>query len=338
MLFLGLRLKDHHTYSGTGFHGAQLAMTQLAASNERFQIMFKSSLTTGILSAALATTLSTPSLAAEGTEDFYVGGIAVVLLTDQFSPPAGANLLGANLPFPGNPFIPVMNNGPVPLYDAASILAGAPSAINVIMTSSKTFNADGTISVTCLMQTTDGQPFVTASTPLTVQTLAGPQQANTFVVDFGNGYGNPAFPVNGADGCGEPGSLGTISVDYFHSKLNGEELYETGVAPAAVSDIGGFTFAWGFQIDGDTNADGSNDGANNFNSCGFIATFTPIESNPCPDCPDLNGDCIVDGADLASLLGAWGANSSPADFDDSGSVDGADLAALLGSWGVCVTP
>ena len=108
MLFLGLRLKDHHTYSGTGFHGAQLAMTQLAASNERFQIMFKSSLTTGILSAALATTLSTPSLAAEGTEDFYVGGIAVVLLTDQFSPPAGANLLGANLPFPSNPFTPIM--------------------------------------------------------------------------------------------------------------------------------------------------------------------------------------------------------------------------------------
>ena len=300
--------------------------------------MIKSSVTTGILSAALATTLSTPLLAAEGNDDLYVGGIAVVLLTDQFSPPAGANLLGANLPFPGNPFVPVMNNGPVPLYDVASILAGAPSPINVIKTSTKTFNADGTISVSCIMQTTDGQPFVTASTPLTVQTLAGPQQANTFVIDFGNGYENPAFPVNGADGCGEPGSLGTISVDYFHTKLNGEELYETGDAPGAVSAIGGFTFAWGFQIDGDTNADGSNDGANNFNSCGFIATFTPIESNPCPDCPDLTGDCLVDGADLAVILAAWGSDDAASDFDGSGTVDGVDLATVLGGWGVCVTP
>tara|TARA_B100001059_G_C17807445_1_gene570071 strand:- start:826 stop:1725 length:900 start_codon:yes stop_codon:yes gene_type:complete len=297
--------------------------------------MFKSSLTTGILTAALATTLSTPSLAAEGSEDFYVGGTAVVLLEDSFSAPAGANVLGANLPFPGNPFTPIMNVGPVPLYDATSILAGNPTPTNVIMTSSKVENKDGTISVTCIIQTTDGEPFVTESTPLTVQTLTGPQQANRFVIDFGNGYANPAFPVNGADGCGEPGSLGTISVDYFHTKLNGEELYETGDAPAAVSDIGGFTFGWGFLINGDTNNDGSNDGADNFNRCGFIATFTPIESNPCPDCPDLNGDCVVDGADLAGLLAAWGDSGVPADFDQSGSVDGADLAALLAAWGAC---
>lgn len=301
--------------------------------------MIKSSVTTGILTAALATTLSTPLLAAEaGNDDTYVGGTAVVLLADNFSPPLGANVLGANLPFVGNPFTPIIDGGPVPLYDATSLALGSPTPTNVVMTSTKTFNSDGTVSVSCIMQTVDGSAFVTASTPLEVQTLAGPQQANRFVVDFGNGYANPAFSVDGANDVGDPGDLGIISVDYFHTKLNDTELYETGDAPAAVNADGSFTFAWGFLINGDTNADGTNDGADNFKRCGFIATFAPIVSNPCPDCPDLTGDCVVDGADLASLLAAWGANSSPADFDDSGSVDGADLAALLGSWGVCVTP
>jgi hypothetical protein len=54
------------------------------------------------------------------------------------------------------------------------------------------------------------------------------------------------------------------------------------------------------------------------------------------DCPgDLNGDGIVDGADLSILLGAWGDADGPADIDGSGLVDGADLAALLGDWGPC---
>lgn len=55
-------------------------------------------------------------------------------------------------------------------------------------------------------------------------------------------------------------------------------------------------------------------------------------------------DGVVDGADLAYLLGEWGTNKgSPADFVDSdtflpppdGVVDGADLAVLLGAWGAC---
>ncbi len=48
---------------------------------------------------------------------------------------------------------------------------------------------------------------------------------------------------------------------------------------------------------------------------------------------DLNMDCVVDGADLAILLEAWGPESrSGADIDNDGKVDGADLGALLGSW------
>ena len=54
-------------------------------------------------------------------------------------------------------------------------------------------------------------------------------------------------------------------------------------------------------------------------------------------------DGAVDAADLAYLLGAWGAQPSCADFVTSttfmpppdGVIDAADLAALLGAWGEC---
>ena len=62
-------------------------------------------------------------------------------------------------------------------------------------------------------------------------------------------------------------------------------------------------------------------------------TVAPVCASDCP--ADLNGDGIVDGADLSSLLGAWGGSGGPADIDGSGQVDGADLAALLGDWGDC---
>ncbi len=47
---------------------------------------------------------------------------------------------------------------------------------------------------------------------------------------------------------------------------------------------------------------------------------------------DLNGDGVVNGADLASLLASWNASNSPADLNGDGIVDGADLASLLALW------
>ena len=54
---------------------------------------------------------------------------------------------------------------------------------------------------------------------------------------------------------------------------------------------------------------------------------------------DLNGNGQVDGADLATLLGAWGSCTDPecsADLNGNDQVDGADLATLLGAWGPSV--
>jgi sialidase-1 len=58
-------------------------------------------------------------------------------------------------------------------------------------------------------------------------------------------------------------------------------------------------------------------------------------ANPCP--ADLDGDGVVGGADLASLLALWGkiGGGSAADIDDDGIVGGVDLAAVLAAWGAC---
>jgi len=61
-----------------------------------------------------------------------------------------------------------------------------------------------------------------------------------------------------------------------------------------------------------------------------------VERTVCenPSTPaDLDGDGVVNGADLAVLLGAWGQKGGAADLDGSGVVGGADLTILLGAWG-----
>lgn len=56
-------------------------------------------------------------------------------------------------------------------------------------------------------------------------------------------------------------------------------------------------------------------------------------------CPaDLNGDTVIDGADLGQLLALWGLcppGGCPADLTHDGMVDGADIGVLLAAWGAC---
>ncbi len=60
------------------------------------------------------------------------------------------------------------------------------------------------------------------------------------------------------------------------------------------------------------------------------------EGNTLCDCHfDIDNNGVVDAADLAQLLGAWGTDQCPFDADGNGNVDGADLAQFLGSWGLC---
>ena len=69
----------------------------------------------------------------------------------------------------------------------------------------------------------------------------------------------------------------------------------------------------------------------NFTSASFL--------RPC--LADVNGDDVVDFADLLVLLEAWGEcpakGACPADVDQSGEVDFNDILALLSDWGACPT-
>ncbi len=47
---------------------------------------------------------------------------------------------------------------------------------------------------------------------------------------------------------------------------------------------------------------------------------------------DLDGDGLVNGADLGILLSEWGQVESSSDLDRNGVVDGADLGMLLAQW------
>ena len=68
---------------------------------------------------------------------------------------------------------------------------------------------------------------------------------------------------------------------------------------------------------------------------GWGATLSGSEQVVCLADIDRNG--IVDGLDLAYLLGAWNnvGEDLPADINADGTIDGIDLALLLGSWGDC---
>jgi hypothetical protein len=47
---------------------------------------------------------------------------------------------------------------------------------------------------------------------------------------------------------------------------------------------------------------------------------------------DLDGDGVVNAADLSILLSAWGGADPNADIDGNGVVGAADLTVLLGNW------
>ena len=69
-----------------------------------------------------------------------------------------------------------------------------------------------------------------------------------------------------------------------------------------------------------------------------VAAWIQLVPNSCR--ADLNDDNVVDAADLALLLAAWGAcPPAPAfclaDFNCDGEVEAFDLAILLGAWGAC---
>lgn len=69
------------------------------------------------------------------------------------------------------------------------------------------------------------------------------------------------------------------------------------------------------------------------NELGAFFPGQECASDPCGCVGDLNGDLVINGADLTILLGFW--NIPGADLDGDGNTSGSDLTILLGAWGPC---
>lgn len=63
-----------------------------------------------------------------------------------------------------------------------------------------------------------------------------------------------------------------------------------------------------------------------------IAIVADADADSCAGDPDINGDGVVNGADLTMVLAEWGAPGGPADVNCDEIVDGEDLTIVLGNW------
>ena len=102
--------------------------------------------------------------------------------------------------------------------------------------------------------------------------------------------------------------VNSIDVDLFVQAFNGEILDCNNNGFADLRDIA-------LGVSQDANNDGIPD------DCGSCQA-------------DVNGDNLVNGVDLATILAGWG-NPGTSDLDNSGVTDGIDLAIVLAGWGVC---
>jgi len=145
---------------------------------------------------------------------------------------------------------------------------------------------------------------------------------------------------------------GDVSADTATAMVEGE----TAFVVARIEDNGDGTFTWSIHVNpaasgpepvtpgaSMTSSLGLPQAVALYNDGGFLTdeirvglTWASVTSQAEPACTaDLDGSGTVDGADLGSLLAAWGTGGTPADLDGSGVVDGADLGAMLAAWGSC---
>ena len=269
----------------------------------------------------VATTCMTFAVSA-GDCDSYTGGCGLAVLPEEFAP-IGASILGANYAFPGTPAIPCVNGGLAPMVD--------PSNNQVMGLMNATLTVDevnSTASVQFDVSSIDGNPFVTAKDDISVQIFDGSfQDATDFVIDFGNGYNQAGFPFDGADIGGGTGEIFVV-VEYYFYRFDGTENREFGDTTGPYLNADNFSFAWGYDI---------NDAIDQqIVAAGFIATFS-YDFSPCDDCPgDIDGNCVVNGADVGLFLSQWGSCSGcSGDLNGDGIVNGADFGQLLSNWGDC---
>jgi len=123
-------------------------------------------------------------------------------------------------------------------------------------------------------------------------------------------------------------TISTIELPQGSTSWSGV-YFQTIPVPIRGDAAPGFTFAGFLEIDATPDEEGLLWWTPTTDTQTLTAQFTRS--------PDLNGDGVVNGADLAELLASWGpcpkSAACPADLDGNGVVGGADLAIMLGAWG-----
>lgn len=153
---------------------------------------------------------------------------------------------------------------------------------------------------------------------------------------LGNNDVTPSFGLSGFGNMSTDGSSIVVSAPgFYYIAVSG-----VGSNPVDSSNLPIFLFTSPVEVSGPDGPGGSNPiaGWSGPGAVGeYLISFSPCaQFVPESDCPaDLDGNGVVDGADLGLLLGDWDRVSMLADLNDDGSVDGADLGVLLGAWGPC---
>ncbi len=221
----------------------------------------------------------------------------------------------------------VMNNNGMYAYEGILMNADGTSITDPTVGSSflAVRKANGTVVV--LARSLDAIPGIAGATYAGISGSSSVCISDSGVVVFANAFNLGATSNVGIFAWDEVTGLRVIA-------KSGDTNF-TGTPCNQLTLIGG-TGVSGNGINTGLNAAGqlvlrAGDSVNSINTIAKI----DLGSTPCP--ADLTGDGVVNGADLAALLGAWGpcSGSCPADLTGDGVVNGADLAALLGAWGNC---
>jgi hypothetical protein len=155
-----------------------------------------------------------------------------------------------------------------------------------------------------------------------------------------NAAGESAPTYLHAPACGVAGFIDVDAIGFPQTCI----LMTLGVTPAVFGD------PCGDPASGDCYSSHVARGCDNAACCASVCAIDPhccsaTWDGPCAalaqlNCiassPDFNADGIVNGADLATMLGAWGGTGG--DLDGDGIVSGGDLGLLLGAWGPTTPP
>lgn len=136
-----------------------------------------------------------------------------------------------------------------------------------------------------------------------------PAKADTLVVEISNNGGASWVLVENVDWQANAWTRKTVSVsDFVTPTANMLLRFVVSDAPENSITEAGFDYV---QVTG----------------------VTCVDKVPCAG--DTNDDGLVNGSDVAIILGAWNTANPVADLNGDGTVNGSDLAIVLGGWGAC---